>query len=157
IERMVRAAVEDEALRACASCRAIVPSSWEVSRSATVRATMNALEVSDADRVDAVVERRQEARKLIQVALPAGDHALAEVLASNAWMIVSSGQRACRVIVFVDSRKVAEKVGAAILKLAKGDGSGSKIDVEIELFVGGRRVAEREQAAKRLVELGLIA
>jgi len=63
------------------------------------------------------------------------------------------------VIVYSNSRQVAQKAQKAIEKLAKGDKKAGKpsMRIETELFVGGRRVLEREEARKRLEELGFIA
>jgi CRISPR-associated endonuclease/helicase Cas3 len=98
-----------------------------------------------------------EAKKQIRISDSIQTDALAGALAEKAWELTNGGQRASRVIVFVDSRNIAEEVSDSIWQLAKGDGRTPKIAIERELFVGGRRVAEREKAACRLAELGLIA
>ena len=156
-EAMVRAAAEDESLKPQPSKREVVPPSRVMSLSATGRVTTSTLQLDDADRQHKVVKRRLNATKRVRITAPVEADALAEALASKAWELTGSGQRASRVIVFVDSRKTAQEVSDAIEKLAKGDGTTSKVSIETELFVGGRRVAEREGAAKRLAELGLIA
>ncbi|MEY4515169.1 MAG: hypothetical protein RLZZ450_7291, partial [Pseudomonadota bacterium] len=116
----------------------------------------SALQLSDADRKHEIVKRRIDAKKRIRILESVESSALTGALASKAWELMGSGQHAYRVIVFVDGRKVAEGVRDAVVKLAKGDGT-SKIAIETELFVGGRRVAEREEAANWLAAHGLLA
>ena len=84
---------------------------------------------------------------------------LAEALANEAWKLSESGKRSVRILVYSDSRKAAEAAKRAIEKLAKGARTEAEhvVPVDAELFVGGRRVLEREQAANRLTELGFLA
>ena len=83
---------------------------------------------------------------------------LVAALAREAWNLGGNDWNS-RVVVFADSREVAGKVKAAVEKLAADDKqTGTQaVDIETELFVGGRRVFEREQARRRLEELGFIA
>src|SRR5690606_22998754 len=113
-EAMVRAATEDEPHKLHENCRSVVPLSRVMSLSATGRVTTNTLGLSDADRAHEIVRRRLDANKHIHIAESIGDDALADTLASKAWEVTGSGQHASRVIVFVDSRKTAEKVRDAI-------------------------------------------
>ncbi len=156
-EAMVKAAVESETLKPQVSQREVVPPSWVMSLSATGRVTGRTLQLSDADREHAVVQRRLDATKRVRITTSVEDSALADALAGKAWELTDSGERASRILVFADSRKTAQDVKNAIEKIAKGDATRSKVAVDTELFVGGRRVAEREEAAKRLADLGLIA
>jgi CRISPR-associated endonuclease/helicase Cas3 len=83
---------------------------------------------------------------------------LSDALSREAWTLAQNGARKARIIVFCNSRKVAGDTKIAVEKLAKGDnkaGTGSAA-ISTELFVGGRRVFEREQAKERLVDLGFI-
>jgi len=156
-EALVRAATEDESLKAQPSQRDVVPPSRVMSLSATGRASTSTLQLDDADRKHDVVKRRLDATKRVRIAEPVESDGLAQALAGKAWELTGGGQRASRVLVFADSRKTAQDVYKAIAKLAKGDGTTPTVAINPELFVGGRRVAERESAAQRLIDLGLIA
>jgi len=156
-EAMVQAAVDNEALKPQAAACEVIPASRVMSLSATGRGASGAFQLDDQDRTHATVKRRLDAKKTIRVAEPVASNALMDALASKAWELSDSGKRKSRVLVFVDSRKTAQEVKGAVEKLAEGDGAISKIAIETELFVGGRRVAEREAAAKRLAALGIIA
>ncbi|HEX9296331.1 MAG TPA: type I-U CRISPR-associated helicase/endonuclease Cas3, partial [Polyangiaceae bacterium] len=156
-EAMVRVAAQNESLRPQPRVREVVPLNQVLSLSATGRRAGSTFQLDDADRKHEVVKRRLDATKHVRIAPAVEANGLAEALASKAWELTDNGKHASRVIVFVDSRKTAQEVNEAIEKLAKGDGASSKVAIETELFVGGRRVAEREEAAKRLIELGVIA
>ncbi|HEX4515007.1 MAG TPA: type I-U CRISPR-associated helicase/endonuclease Cas3, partial [Polyangiaceae bacterium] len=157
-EAMVRSVATDAKLKASPSNdhRNVVPESRVMSLSATGRGAHDAFELDTADLGHLIVRRRLDAKKRVHFTEPVDAEALAQTLAIKAWELTANGNDAVRVIVFVDSRKIAQEVGDTIEKLANGDGTASKI-VETELFVGGRRVAEREEAAKRLGALGVIA
>ena len=156
-ELMVQAAVDDEALKPHMNQREVVPPSRVISMSATGRVASGTLELSDADRQHEVVNRRLEAAKRVRLMEPVGADMLAEVLAKKAWDLSGSGQRPVRVLVFVASRETAQEVEDAVKNLAERDRTTARVPIETELFVGGRRVAERQQAAKRLLDLGMIA
>jgi CRISPR-associated endonuclease/helicase Cas3 len=88
------------------------------------------LEPEDWD--DPPVRSRLEARKRLRLFdLPEGAN-LAEILAGRAEELGNGGNR---VLVFCNSRKIAQKVGEEL----------SKKDLPIELLVGARRVHEREK------------
>lgn len=156
-EAMVRAVAQNESLKPQASVREVVPPSRVMSLSATGRRAASTFQLDGADREHVVVKRRLDAKKRVRIAPTVEANVLAKALASKAWELTDNGRRASRVIVFVDGRTTAQEVNEAIEQLAQGDGTSPKIAIDTELFVGGRRVAEREQAAKRLVELGVIA
>jgi CRISPR-associated endonuclease/helicase Cas3 len=155
-ESMVRAATDSQSLKPHSEQIHFIPPSQVLSLSATGRVTTNTLRLSDLDEGHEVVKRRLEAKKRVRFTDPVEASVLAEGISRKAWELIGGGKRASRVIVFVDSRKTAQEVHDTIGRLAKGDGT-SKIAIETELFVGGRRVAEREEAANRLAKLGLIA
>lgn len=156
-EEMTKAAVQAEWLQAHASVRQFVPRSRVMALSATGRTTDAAFRLDDADRKNETVQQRLGAKKRIHFASATPESALVETLATKAWALTEAGKLASRVLVFADSRKVAQQVSAALEKLARGDGAASSIAIETELFVGGRRVFEREAAAARLDDLGMIA
>lgn len=156
-EAMVRAVAQDESLKSQPSVREVVPPSQVMSLSATGRAAERTFQLDDADRTHPIVRRRLDARKRLRIAPAVEADALEETLAGKAWALTGSGKRASRVLVYVDSRKTAQEVNESLERLAKGDGTSPSASIETELFVGGRRVAEREEAAKRLTALGVLA
>lgn len=117
---------------------------------------------SDASRV--VLQRLGAKKRLDLKPLPADEgltrgkveELLADSLAQEAWRSAGDGTKPVRVIVFCDKRKVAEAAKTALERLAKAAGQ-AEIRTRTELFVGGRRVYEREAAAARLRQLGFIA
>jgi CRISPR-associated endonuclease/helicase Cas3 len=147
-----------------------VPPFHLMSLSATGRGSGNNTHaLTDKDLVHPVVKKRLGATKRVvlrplmesQDSAPGGHgaegeggqgSALVAALAREAWPLGASGENS-RVVVFCDSREVAGKVKSAVEKLAARD----EIEIEAELFVGGRRVFEREQARKRLEVLGFLA
>lgn len=89
---------------------------------------------------------------------------LVTTLAEQAWQLAFSVAHpsghasgpARRIVVFCDRREDAEKVKAELDKRMPRK-RGQAIAADTELLVGARRVRERQQAAKRLEELGFIA
>jgi CRISPR-associated endonuclease/helicase Cas3 len=134
--------------------RAIVPPLRVLSLSATgrERSGEEVLQLSEADRHHEVVQKRLEAKKRLVIRSAVQEKELPEALAREAWAICGEGKMPCRILVFCTSREQAPKVQEALRKQAA---SGEAIDVE--LFVGARRVYEREAAAKWLAERGFLA
>ncbi len=106
-----------------------------------------------------VVKQRLHAKKSLQLVLLDEGAELEEGLAEQAWTLAGEGKNAVRVLVYADSREDARKAKEAIEKRAGGGKKAGKprIDIETELFVGSRRVFEREHAKRRLEELGFLA
>jgi CRISPR-associated endonuclease/helicase Cas3 len=131
---------------------ASVPPLHVLSLSATGRRRSGARSfmLDEADTAHAVVRQRLNARKRLMLFPQVSGKELPEVLATHAWDMSARGQMPLRTIVFVNSRDHAQKVRAALEKLVGKPG-------QTELFVGGRRVHEREEAARRLRTLGFIA
>ncbi len=96
-----------------------------------------------------VVKRRLNAKKSLRVEVLNTETKIEDALAKQAWALAEEGKNAVRVLVYSDSREVARKAKQAVERLAKG--------AKTELFVGGRRVFEREGAKERLKSLGFIA
>lgn len=156
-EAMVRAASDDPLLRPHAAHRNVVPPATVMSLSATGRTAARAFELDDSDRAHEAVRRRLDAKKHVRIGPSVESDALAEALANRAWNLADAGGRSARIIVFVDSRRTAQDIKEALERLAKGDGTTPKREIDAILFVGGRRVAEREASAHKLEELGLLA
>lgn len=108
--------------------------------------------------VKQLAEQDGESPSSVEKKVPFKDN-LGETLAHEAWQLTESGKMSLRILVFCDERQVAQKVEATLTKLAKGDqNSGrAKVEIKTELFVGGRRVFEREKAKEHLEKLGFLA
>jgi CRISPR-associated endonuclease/helicase Cas3 len=119
----------------------------------------NVVGLSERDFEHPVLKKRLNAKKSLCLKLLDQETKLEDALANHAWMLAGDGKEPVRVIVYSDSREVAQKALEAVQKLAKGDQRAGTpaVQIETELFVGGRRVFEREQAKKRLEDLGFIA
>lgn len=141
-------------------CDSLIPRFKVLALSATGRAQgRNTLGLTENDLKHTIVSKRLNAQKALRLQPLDKDTNLEDALANHAWKLAGDGQEPVRVIVFSDSREVAQRAREAIKKLAKGDRKAGRpaIEIDTELFVGGRRVFEREQAKKRLEELGFIA
>jgi CRISPR-associated endonuclease/helicase Cas3 len=77
---------------------------------------------------------------------------LPDALATHAWDLAGRGGKPLRIIVYCTSRDHAQKVQDALRDLA-----GKDVPIDTELFVGGRRVYERDQVARWLEERGFLA
>lgn len=144
----------DEALRQ------LVPPFRLLSLSATGRAsTVNSIGLQDADLKHDVVRKRLDAPKRLTMLPLTGEMTLTDELAKHAWAVAGEGAKPVRCIVFCDKRKDAEETLAAIEMLAQGDKKTGKpaTGIDLELFVGGRRVFEREGVADWLKTHGFIA
>ena len=132
----------------------VVPPLRLMTLSATGRdlATADTFTLDDDDRANPVVSARLRAVKRIQVYEPVDAKALPDILAGHAWDQCAKGRKPVRTIVFANRREHAQKIAEALKKLSGKTGSE-----HVQLFVGGRRIFEREQAARRLAELGFLA
>lgn len=156
-EQLLRAIATDPAFHPRKNLGAPgVPPFKLLSLSATGRTqNANAFGLTDEDFKHPILKKRLNAKKSLRIEPLGEETKLEDALANQAWALTDSGKEAVRVIVYSDRREVAQKAKEAVEKLAKRDGMADKI--ETELVVGGRRVFEREQAKKRLKELGFIA
>lgn len=141
--------------------REIVPSFKLLSLSATGQArkgTIFRLEEEKGDLDDDVVKDRLGAKKRLTIE-PTNGKKLEEALAEQTWELSDAGMKAIRLLVYCNSRDVAEKAKKAIERKAKGDKKSGKprVDIETELFVGARRVKERVDAAGWLTAHGFLA
>ncbi|MDQ2949805.1 MAG: type I-U CRISPR-associated helicase/endonuclease Cas3 [Acidobacteriota bacterium] len=140
--------------------RQLVPGFRLMSLSATGReaAAKMAFRLTEKDLEHPVVDRRLKAPKRLRAFNLNPGEELAEVVAQNAWELAGKGKRTVRCIMFCDKREDAVKTKEKIESFARGDKKGVvAVDIDTELFVGGRRVSERQDAARRLESLGFIA
>ncbi|WP_058880710.1 type I-U CRISPR-associated helicase/endonuclease Cas3 [Chloracidobacterium thermophilum] len=140
--------------------RAPVPPLRVLSLSATSRTQGdNVFKLTEEDSSHCTVKKRLEAKKLLQIKQIATTTNLEDALAESAWKLSCNGNKPVRILVYADSREVARKAKEAVEKRAKDSNKQGKpeVKIETELFVGGRRVFEREGAKKRLEELGFLA
>lgn len=141
----------------CASC---IPSLKLLALTATGRmGGGNTFGLTQDDFNHKILKKRLNAKKSLRLVALDKDAKLEDGLATQAWALKGDGKHAVRVIVYSDSREVAQKTREAIEKLAKGNKKEGvpAVKIDTELFVGARRVFEREQAKKRLEQLGFIA
>ena len=110
--------------------------------------------LGDNDRANEIVRARLEASKTLTIEDLDEDAQLEDVLAERAWDLAQKESEAAtgsvRILIYCDRRKDAEKVAESLRKRAGKD-------AVVILFVGGRRVHEREMAACQLREHGLVA
>lgn len=120
-----------------------------ISLSATGRSLDGDLfRLDDEDLRHIVVKQRLCAGKTAKIVC-VDSAALVKTLAEHAWRLAGQRSGSGRCIVFCDRRDTAEKVKEALTK--------KEPPSQVELFVGGRRIREREDAARKLEELGFIA
>ncbi|WP_447972940.1 type I-G CRISPR-associated helicase/endonuclease Cas3g [Nitrospira sp. Kam-Ns4a] len=156
-EHLLRSVATDGGLR---PCNALVPPFRLLALSATGRARSgNVVGLTANDLQHEILKTRLNAKKALRIEALDGEGKLEDALAQQAWTLTDKGKKPARVLVYSDSREVAQKTKEAVEKLAKGDRKAGDLAVEIdtELFVGGRRVFEREEAKERLKALGFIA
>ena len=104
---------------------------------------------------DMVTNERLHAQKHLKLQ-ELGDKKLEDALTEQAWARVHDGEnelKTVRVIVYCNSREVAENTKSALDKKVKKTAAEGRT----ELFVGARRVRERTIAEERLKELGFLA
>ncbi|WP_447977334.1 type I-G CRISPR-associated helicase/endonuclease Cas3g [Candidatus Nitrospira bockiana] len=160
-EHLLRTIATEPAFRPCEeSSMPGVPPFKLLSLSATGRTrSADVFGLTDADFECQLVKKRLNAKKSLHIEPLDGETKLEEALAKQAWALTDNGNKAVRVLVYSDSRKIAQKAKEVVEKLAKGNKEAGTpaLQIETELFVGGRRVFEREQAKERLRDLGFIA
>ena len=111
--------------------------------------------IDEDDRANEIVRRRLDAPKILSVEVRAEGAALEGVLAERAWdlaqQMTEAAGRPTRMLIYCDRRAVAEKVAEHLLRRKR------EAALEVVLFVGGRRVHERQLAADELRTQGLMA
>ena len=113
--------------------------------------------IDDDDRANETVRRRLEASKTLTVEDLADEAALEDALAERAWDLarqtVEAAGRPIRMLIYCDRRTVAEAVAVDLRRRARE----AALESAVILFVGGRRVHERQLAADELRTQGLMA
>jgi CRISPR-associated endonuclease/helicase Cas3 len=148
-------------------CCAVVPGFYLLSLSATgrkrdavvfrLRGSFEQPSGQREDCDDEVVAKRLQSRKGLAMVRVEG-LALEQGLAREAWRLTENGRLPIRCLVYCNERDTAEKVKNEIERLAKGVSKGGSVPIhEPLLFVGARRVREREQVASELRSLGFLA
>lgn len=138
----------------------LVPPLKLVALSATGRAVAGkSYSLQDADFEHPIVKKRLEAPKGLTLLPPDKQERLSDALARQSWKLTNSGTLPVRCIVFCDKREDAKETLTAIKALSDGNKKSGipKVEVDTQLFVGGRRVFEREEAAQWLRTRGFIA
>ena len=110
------------------------------------------------DREEAEVQRRLHAKKYMHINRLDDASTLSEAMANRAAALAGHGESSARVIVFCDRRKDALDVKQRIEKQFKGKhGAGNtRVDFDLELLVGERRVLERTELERWLDEHGFL-
>jgi CRISPR-associated endonuclease/helicase Cas3 len=137
----------------------VIPPFRLLSLSATGRQRAGEIfRLDESDTKHEIVTQRLHAPKALEIA-KAGDRKLEDCLANEAWRLSNNGEANIRCLIYCNSRETAEATEKAIQKLAGGDKRKGipRIAIETELFVGARRVKEREQAKRWLSEHGFLA
>src|SRR5690606_10752220 len=142
-ERLIEAAAmaSERGLGPAEEARPLIPPMRLLSLSATGRSNEKAFRLGVDDLGNSAVKKRMEAKKRLQIRPATEAKNLAARLAEEATGLVEHGAR--RILVYCDSRKDAEQVHAELVRLGKGRWQAD----DVELFVGARRVHERELAA----------
>ena len=135
----------------------VLPRSILLSLSATGRSSdgdVDVLRIGDKDLKHPESGKRLNAVKRLEFVQPTGDDAkLHDRLANEAWQLSKAGSDPTRIIVFCNRRDTAESVGQAVEKLAKD----AKVKPALQLFVGARRVRERQEVERWLEQHGFLA
>ena len=112
--------------------------------------------LNEDDRANDIVRKRLEARKSLTVEDLAPGVSPVDMLAERAWALMEAGIAAVgtppAVAVYCDHRRDAEKVAESLRKRAGKE----EPRPHVILFVGGRRVHERQKAAHELQEYSLV-
>lgn len=156
-----RVTAEQTELRGLPEFEEIVPRTVLLSLSATGRyGNGDMLTIGDKDLHHQVAERRLRATKRLRLIEPEKeDTDLVTRLAKEAWSLSESGTVAHRIIVYCNSRATAMKVSQEVEKLARGDKKQDipKRGIETQLFIGSRRVRERQGVSAWIEDHGFLA
>lgn len=147
--------VDGRTLRPEAGLDAPVPKFRMLSLSATgrMRTGEDVFRLDEKDLEHPVVQKRLGASKRAILKPAVSEADMPGALADQAWTLSREGMAPARIIVFCNSRDCALKVQESIE--ARGPKGG--LNPDSELFVGGRRVHERNQVAEWLSKRGFVA
>jgi CRISPR-associated endonuclease/helicase Cas3 len=145
---------QGRSLRAQNGAAGVVPPLRFLSLSATGRGHDDALSLSSDDRAHPIVTRRLGATKRLSLRSAVDARDLPQRLADEAWSLSDAGAKPIRCIVFCNGRDDATKVLDNLQTLRKKVGIEN---IDADLFVGGRRMFEREEAARWLAAHGFLA
>lgn len=156
-----RVVESDSELTGSDSARASVPRCVLLSLTATGRSsTESVLQITEKDLKHKIAGQRLRAiKRLRMIESESDDLPLVERLADEAWNLAERGTANHRIIVFCNSRSDALKVEQAVATHARGnkkEGIPSR-PIDCQLFVGARRVRERQQVEKWLESRGFLA
>lgn len=163
-ERRARAADDAASLAGAFSGPGATPAIPPPFRLLPLSATLGAasgsgtpITLEDEDRENETVRKRLYAPKRLTVEELEAKASLDAVLAERAWDLAWRKTEAAgapvRMLIYCDRRKDAESVAADLRKRLKSESR----EAAVILFVGGRRVHERETAASHLRGHGLLA
>jgi len=158
-EHLLRSIADDASLHPRDEyARRIAPPLKVITLSATGRQPpANCLKLSESDRRHPVAAKRLSARKALYLSELKAEQPIAQALAEHAWSLCDEGRARVRVLVFSDRRKDAQDAKRAFDKLLKeAKKQDRNVSADVELFVGGRRIFERDRARKRLAEMGFL-
>ncbi len=156
-ERLIEQVSQHTATRSAACpTQACIPPVRLISLSATGRKHAAVFRLSEEDLEHPVVRARYHAKKQVVLRDPVTSKDLPERLAHEAWDLALASDEATRILIFSSSRDNAEKAMKLLDALGK-KGANGRPKPETELFVGGRRIHERQQAAQTLARLGFLA
>ena len=158
-ERLLRAIAQDESLHPRDDyARRIAPPLKVITLSATGRRLpADSLTLDQSDRDHPVAAKRLSARKALVINELEDEQPLDQALAEHAWSLCDQGRARARVLVFTDRRKDAQAAKSAFDKLLhEAKKQDPSVSVDSELFVGGRRIFERDRARQRLAEMGFL-
>lgn len=114
--------------------------------------------LDDDDFSNQTVKERLSAKKTLGFnKIGEEKNALAEAIAQQAWGLSEEGALPIRCLVYCDSRDVAEMVKDSLDKLAALEKKSANPKADTELFVGARRIMERENAKAWLEKHGFLA
>lgn len=153
-------------LRCSSSTEKVLPRSVLLSLSATGRtASGEVVQIDEEDLNHLEAGKRLRAEKRLRLIEPESDSDdLVDRLSEEAWTLSQlsasdPNSTHLRIIVFCNSRQAAMKVEQAVVKLAKADKQKGSPERKIatQLFVGARRVRERQKVEDWLDEHGFLA
>lgn len=122
-----------------------------LSLSATGKTGPGTHALSNDDHAHAIVQKRVNARKLLALRPAVGKAELGVRLAKEAHDLAAKAAEPIRIVIFCDTRDDAVKAEKELRRLS------GKQQPPLELFVGGRRVHERQKLARWLTAHGFLA